>query len=156
MKILGKNGLSGFFEMMVGMLMVMGVLVMVTLPWLLDLYFRSYRNMYSGIDAGHLKLMILLYISGVLSLIILIFAKIFLNSVNNGKPFVKQNVRNMRIIALMCALMAVCYAVYVPILFSIFVVFMFLVFCMVTLVVLICAELFKQAIIFKEENELTI
>jgi len=156
MKILGKSGLSGLFEMMVSMLMVMGVLVMAMLPWLLDLYFKSYENFYDKIHAGQVKLMVLLYITGVLALVILFFAKNFLNSINQEKPFVKQNVSNMQFIALMCALISICYAVYIPILFSIFMVFMFLVFGMVTLVVLICAELFKQAVIFKEENELTI
>jgi len=158
MKILGKGGLSGLFEQAVVVLMVLGSLVLIGLPMLLTVFYRDYAASFLEVygNKTRLPITILLYLTGLLAMGILWFSRNILHSINNEKPFTYANVKNIRLIGAFCAAITLCYAVFIPILFSVSVILMFMAFFMVTVVVIICAELFAQAVHFKEENEFTV
>ncbi len=97
-----------------------------------------------------------LFLSGLCCVYILYHLKVMYKTLLIGNPFVESNVIHLRKIALACCLTAVIYIVKSIILFtfaSCVIAFVFMVGCLFCLTL---KDLFKQAINYKNENELTI
>lgn len=152
MKMIGKKGLTGFTEILITVLMVCDVIVLVSMPWWLGPYLRTrttallYYNRY----------FVLLLISGLLAEGLMWQARRLMHNINTVGPFIMDNARILRKIGVCCVLISVEYIIAIPFLPSFFTVLIGLAFAVVALLCFVFAELFKQAVIFKEENELTI
>lgn len=151
MKLIGKKGLTGFVEIFIKIMMICAVGVMASMPWWLETHLQNrYRLLY------YRPYLILILVSGVIAEIIMFMACRLMHNINQSKPFVMENSRFLRNIAICCVLLSVEFIIAIPFTESLFVALIGAAFAMVALLCFVFAEMFKQAVIFKEENELTV
>lgn len=99
---------------------------------------------------------VVLFLSGICCVYILFLLKQMFKTLMTGNPFVDKNVDHLRKIALSCALIALIYIIKCIFMFTLATVVIAMVFVVGCLFCLTLKDLFKQAINYKAENELTI
>ena len=140
-------------KVMVDVLLYLAVVAVITLPFAvkqLYLWIGYSDTSYVGIFAA------VLTTSGIGCVYILYHLKMMYKSLLVGNPFIDRNVKHLRKIALACFIIALIYFIKCILLFtfaSLIIAFVFMVGCLFCLTL---KDLFKQAINFKTENELTI
>ncbi len=154
-KVLDRRGISGWLEIGVTTVMVLGVLALFAMPWTIRFIFtgRMTMNRYAQL---YLVMILLLEYSDLVCLCVLWHARKILHNINSAQPFVADNARRIRVIALLAALLAVGYGVGMFFIDSLLAGAMCVIFCVIALFLLVCAELFRHAVDFKEENDATI
>lgn len=162
MKILGKRSLSSIIKMFLWILLIICLLV-VTIGGIIAIKEFNYFN-----TNNTLRSLIILYLSSIpASILIIQFIGIF-KSLENSKIFDNQNIKRLKISYITSIIMGIMYLVNSIILFlsradeNWEIVYMLLMY-VVTLVFLIfgvglivLSEIYKKAIKYKEENDLTI
>lgn len=162
MKILGKRSLSSIIKMFLWILLIICLLV-VTIGGIIAIKEFNYFN-----TNNTLRSLIILYLSSIpASILIVQFIGIF-KSLENSKIFDNQNIKRLKISYITSIIMGIMYLVNSIILFlsradeNWEIVYMLLMY-VVTLVFLIfgvglivLSEIYKKAIKYKEENDLTI
>lgn len=153
MKITGNNSISNFIKVVLQIVFVFGIAVVIFLPWVVDYYFKIIRgNSYDY----YYNFLIMLYISGIPMLIIVFeFIKLF-DSLKKEEPFVIENAKHLKVASICSSIISIEYVVGVFVFRSIFTLIITGIFLIAWLGLYILSELFKQAVKFKEENELTI
>ena len=157
MKLVGKRGLSGLVEIALYALMVVAFGLTITLPWSVAAVthhqpggagevWKLEENLYPFVEL----------VSGVLSECILWQARGLMHNVNTGKAFSRNTVRRLRTIGWFCLALALFYFVAVFIVTRFFMVVVFVAFSVVGTILFVFAELFLQAVRYKEENDMTI
>lgn len=151
MKIIGKKGLSGASEISLIVLMILAAGLLISMPWWLKTYL-NYRNNINY----YTEYLMLLYASGAIAEAMMFLGFRLMHNINNSQPFIMQNAKIIKRIAQCCLGLCILYALAVPFVPSLFTAIISLAFVVIAIICFVCAELFKQAVIFKEENELTI
>lgn len=151
MKMIGKNGLSRFIEGALWVLMAVIVVLLLTLPfsitWVTD---RTPEDPY------YFKYLVILAYSGVMAELVLWQCRGMIRNVNKGKAFSENTVRRLRIAATELLVLAAFYAATMFWMSKFFMAFLFVVFVIGACLLLVLAEIFRQAISYKEENDMTI
>lgn len=151
MKVTGKKSLSTFIEICLKIIFVVGILIYITLPLLLNWYIDIFNPILNYTAA-----LIILYASGIPALIIVYkFIKIF-KTLRLDNPFTLENVRHLNVISICSLIIAIEYAIGIFFIVSIFEVILIAVFIIIWLGAYILAELLRKAVEYKEENDLTI
>lgn len=153
MKIIGKRGLSRFVEGLLVFLLCLAPVLMLTLPWTIPLI--------TGRRPGeplflYEKYLIILFLSGLVAELVLWQAHGILRNVNHGKAFSADTVRRLRVMGIECLTMGVAYGVATFFVTKFFMVVVLVTFVTVGMILLVFAELFRQAVAYKEENDMTI
>ena len=162
MKILGKKSLSSIIKIFLWILLIICLLVVIIGGIVVIKEFRYFNT------DNTLRSLIILYLSSIpASILIIEFIGIF-KSLENSKVFENQNVKRLKTSYITSIIMGVMYLVNSIMLFlsraeeNWEIVYMFLMY-VVTLVFLIFGvglivllEIYKKAIKYKEENDLTI
>lgn len=153
MKLIGKGGVSRIVEYMVVVLLCLAPLVMVTLPWTIPMITGERPG-----GALHLfeKYMIILEIAGVLAILVLWQARGVMRNVNRGQAFCADSVRRLRVIAIECLTIGILFGIATFFATKFFMVVVLVTFVTAGMVLLVFAELFRQAVAYKEENDMTI
>lgn len=152
MAILDRKGLSGIVKLFLDMVFVGGILILLSLPITLKWAFRTY--IFHGEDFTFA--MILLYITGIMCLFILLEMKRIFKALNQRNPFIMGNVKSLRIISIMCYAISACYIAKIILYNSFLTIIITMIFIIAGLFCTILSEVFRQAVIVKEENDLTI
>ena len=118
--------------------------------WISGVYLLRNMNIYTK------QLTAALYISGICAVYILFNLKRMFKTLITGNPFVDKNVSCFRKMAAACAVVAATYLIKCILLFTPASAIIALVFAVGCLFCLTLKDLFKAAIEYKEENELTI
>lgn len=126
------------------------ICVPLIVKWISGTYYLRYMNSYTK------QLTAVLYISGICSVYILFNLKCMFKTLIVGSPFVDKNVSGFRKMAVACAVIAASYIIKCVLLFTPASAVIALVFVVGCLFCLTLKDLFKAAIEYKEENELTI
>ena len=151
MKVTGKDSMSNFIKFALQLIFVTGVVIIAFLPILLNLY-----NEYINPTIIIIPTLILLYCSGLTALVIIFkFIQIF-NTLKDNTPFIMKNVTNLKTCSVCSLIIAIEYTIGIFFVNSIFSLVIIGVFVIAFLGLYILSELLKQAINYKEENELTI
>lgn len=153
MKLVGKRGLSGLIEVILVVLMLLAVVLMITLPWSIE-WITDRKP--GEADYLYEKYMIVLGISGILAELVLWQARGIMRNVNKGCPFCFDTVRRLRIIGIECLTIGVAYAIATFFVTKIFMVVVLVTFTVVGMILLVFSALFRQAVEYKEENDMTI
>ena len=154
MKMTGKGSISTWMKITLWILFGGGLLIYITLPICLDWYVNSYISYAS--PAMYVKYMVFLYITGPICLTMLFaFIKIF-ETLDKKDPFIYSNVKRLNLISICSFLIGICYAVKIVMLPTILTVIVTMIFILGGFFILILAAVFKQAIKYKEENDLTV
>lgn len=99
---------------------------------------------------------VVLFLSGLCCVYILFNLKSMYRSLLCGNPFIDKNVSHLRKIAVSCAIISLIYIVKCFFMFTLATIVIAAVFMVGCLLCLTLKDLFKQAINYKAENELTI
>lgn len=154
MKMIGKRGFSRIVEILLLILLAFVPLVMVSLPWAIP-YF-------SGKVPGHApnfyyeKYLVILLISGVMAELILWQVRGIMRNVNTARAFSQDTVRRLRVTGIECLVLGGLWGVSLVLVSKVFVAAVLVTFVVVGMILLVLAELFRQAVAYKEENEMTI
>lgn len=153
MKIVGRRGLSGVIEIALDVLMGVAFLLTVTLPWSIPAVTLKQPGMAGG---WYEKYLVVLAVSGGLAELILWQARGIMNNINRGRAFSTDTVRRLRVIGMECLALALFYFGAVFVVTKFFMVVVFVAFSVVGLVLFVFAELFRQAVSYKKENDMTV
>ncbi|HCC07223.1 MAG TPA: DUF2975 domain-containing protein [Clostridiales bacterium] len=153
MEILGRKGLSGIVKCFLDLIFLGGIGIFVSLPWSLAWCFK---NVVQIGDGYYIFLLILLYITGFFGLVIVYEMRKIFNNLNDKSPFVMSTVKSLNRMALSSFIISVGYGVKIVVLNSFFTMIIMMVFVMAGFFSLILAEVFRQAVLVKEENDLTV
>lgn len=155
MKYIGKRSLSSFIKLFIILLMIIAVGCLVGLPWLFDLFVNlGYLDQVNGFMTNYF--MFILYITGMVSLIILNEMRKIFYSLEAKNPFIYENVRSLKKMSTCAIIISLLYISKVIIYNSIMTMLVVLVFFLASLFALVLSEVFKSAVKYKEENDLTV
>lgn len=147
------NKLSHFIEFLLTALMAVALILTLTLPWTIPAITEEQPGL-PGL--WYEKYLVVLLVSGVLAILILWQARAILHIINHGNPFVREMVRRLRVIGVESLILAAFYFCAVFVVTKFFMVAVFVAFSVIGLILFVFAQLFDQAIAFKEENDMTI
>ena len=153
-QILGYKGLSRVMEVSCTIFQVLGTIFVLSLPWTLN-YYLLYKH--SLVEENiYYSMNILLFISGVCGFSILHHAKKVLHNINIKNPFSLDTANRIKYISYWCLPVAFIYLLAIVFIPSAFVLLVGLTFLFLAACIFIIAELFYQAVNYKQENDLTI
>ena len=151
MKVTGKKSLSNFIEICLKIVFVMGIIIYLTLPLLLNQYIEYFNPVLNYTAA-----LVMLYTSGIPALIIVWkFIQIFA-TLKKDNPFIIENVKSLKIVSLCSLIISIIYTVGMFFIVSVFEIIAIAIFIIAWLGTYVLAELLEKAIEYKEENDLTI
>lgn len=151
MKVTGKNSLSNFIEICLKIIFVIGILMYITLPFLLNMYIKLFNPVLNATAA-----LIMLYVSGIPALIIVYeFIKMF-GTLKRDNPFVMENVKCLEIVSKCSLIISITYTIGMFFIVSVFEIIAIAIFIIAWLGTYVLAELLRKAVEYKEENDLTI
>lgn len=153
MRILGEKSLSVAIKYFLDIIFAGGILIILGLPFIL----KWYLDWLKGSTSGHYAFFLpFLYLTGILALALVNELRKVFKTLNRMDPFRMDNVRSFKIMSVCCFAIAVLYAVKIFVYNSFLTIILFMVFIIGGFFLLILAEIFRQAAIVKEENDLTI
>lgn len=155
MKVVGEKGLGSLLKVLLELAFYTGIIIVISLPFVLTKF-----NINLGASIW------IIYTCGlVLLAIVRQFIKLF-DSLKNNNPFCMENVKTLRRSGVLSLVLAIFWLL--DLLYEAFLAksdeittyltffFLFILFIGVSIALYILSELFKQAVEYKEENELTI
>lgn len=136
----------------VDVLFYIGILCCILVPfsssWLIKYFYFAEENI--------IFMIAILLLSGSASVYILWELKVIFKTLLVGNPFIMKNVESLRKIALASAFISIVYLIKCFFSFTIATVVIIIMFVIASLFCLTIKDLFKQAINYKDENDLTI
>ena len=154
MKLVGKKGVSGVLEIFMWLLMAAALALLAVLPWFVDTFMMPFNN---NPEFWRARYLVVLGFSGVMSLLVLWQARGIMHNVNTGTIFTHHTVKLMKVLGVEFLVLSLFY--FIMLFFGVTkfsVALLGLVFALAGLMVLVFSELFKQAIAYKQENDMTI
>lgn len=148
-----KKFLSIMAIIILCVLIVTGILIYCNLPTMLE-YYLDIKN--SNTEEIFNVMLLLLYFAGVPAILMLALAVMLSINVLKNRPFVLQNVILLKCIGGLCLLIALAFIIVTPMMASFFPPILAMAFIVLSLLMFIVGNLFKIAIKYKEENDLTI
>ncbi len=149
-----KFNLSHMACFFISIIMLVGAVVYVALPWLIDFYIE---NTAVEISPNSQKVMIsMLYSIGVPTFITLAMAWLLTMNISRGKSFIMKNVTYLRVVSICSVVIAFMVLFFSTFLTSFFPVIITVIFLLLALLSAVFANLFQTAIKYKEENDLTV
>ena len=139
-------------KIVIDILFYLSIVGVILVPFFTDDVFRFAQ--YSNKDI--ITLTATLFFSGLGCVYILFHLKKMYSSLMDGNPFVDENVSHFREIAVACIIIAIIYLIKCFLLFTFGTLIISAVFTVGCLFCLTLKDLFKQAINYKTENELTV
>ena len=154
LKKLLKFNLSHMACLFISLIMLVGIVVYVALPWLIDFYIE---NTALEVSPNTQKVMIsMLYSIGVPTFITLAMAWLITMNISKGKSFIRKNVSYLRVVSICSLVIAVMVLFFSTFLTSFFPIIITVIFLLLALLSAVFANLFQTAIRYKEENDLTV
>ncbi len=145
--------LGRIMERTIWVLMAVDIVLMVALPWLVS----TITNQMPG-DKLYYDYLIIMYTSGVFAEFVLWQCRGVMRNVNTGKAFTRGTVHRLQIVGGLSLALATLYLLFILCLgvFKFFMALLLIVFAFIGLILFIFAQLFREATVYKEENDMTI
>jgi hypothetical protein len=153
MQILDQKGLSGLVNWLLHLIFLGGIGIFISLPWSVKWYMGVLPSE-AGEDYGFL--LAFLAITGLLALLIVFELIRIFRTLNRHNPFMWDNVRSLKKMAVASFLISAAYVIKIIFFNSFLTVILVMVFIIAGFFSIILAEVFRQAVVVKEENDLTI
>ncbi|MCH5211870.1 MAG: DUF2975 domain-containing protein [Oscillospiraceae bacterium] len=146
------NRLNKITKLIVDILFYIGILCVISVPFTVKYIsgFYGYNSRETVIFA------IMLIITGIAAVYILYEFKRMFRTLVGGNPFVAANVNSLKRMAVSCVIITAVYLVKCFMMFTFATVVIVIVFGIGTLFCLVLKDLFRQAVEYKEENDLTV
>lgn len=139
---------------LVALLLTAGVAVYISLPWIVEAYVNA-RSV-SLKPESYNTILSAMYCAGVPVIAMLVLVLLLSVNICKGQAFIMKNVGYLNIISICSFAAGIVFFVSMFFLNSIFPIIIFVIFLLFAVFVKVFANLFKTAILYKEENELTI
>lgn len=139
-------------KIVVDVLFYLGILCCLLVPF----FVGSLRGAYRYDDSVLLPFQIILFLAGAASVWLLYNLKRMLKSILRGNPFIFKNVQCLRQMSLSCFFIMLIFLVKCIFWFTPATLVVAVVFGIATLCCLTVKDVFKQAVFYKEENDLTV
>jgi hypothetical protein len=153
MKIISQKGLSGIVQHFIELILLGGILVVLGLPFILKWYIGLLSGRTSEVYAFLLPF---LYVTGIFAIICVNELRKVFKTINRMDPFRMDNVKSFRTMSVCCFVIAAAYVVKIFTFNSFLTIVLFMAFVIAGFMLLILSEVFRQAVIVKEENDLMI
>ena len=153
MHILDDKGLSGVVKRFLDVVFIGGIGIFIALPYITKWYLEKLGDVTSE---KYWFLLPFLYITGFLALLIVNELRRIFGTLNKRNPFTMRNVTSLRRMAIASLLISAAYIVKIFLFNSFLTIILAMVFVIAGLFCIILAEVFRQAVIVKEENDLTV
>jgi hypothetical protein len=153
MKVLDEKGLSGIVKRLLDLVFFGGIGILLVLPFLLNWYLDF---LIRNTSESYWFLLPFLYLTGICALVILNVLRRIFKTFNRRNPFLMDNVKNLKTMAVSSFAISFMYLVKIILFNSFLTIILAMVFVIAGLFTLILAEVFRQAVVVKEENDLTI
>ncbi len=153
MFILGEKGLSSIVKWILDLIFLGGLAICATLPFTLKWHIST---VYQPPNENYYFLLGFLYIGGIFCLVLVYEMRKIFKTLNRKNPFMMDNVKSLNRIGRACFIIAAAYLVKIIFYNSFLTVIVTMVFIIAGLFAVVLAEVFRQAVIVKEENDLTI
>ncbi|MFT8392324.1 MAG: DUF2975 domain-containing protein [Sporolactobacillus sp.] len=151
--ILSQKGLSQWVKYLLDLIFIGGLLIFLSLP----LAIRWYVTLLPEESTENYDFLLpFLYITGIFALIIVFELRRIFRQLNQRHPFIMENVRSLKHMAIASFLIAFCYGIKIICFNSFLTMIIAMVFIIAGLFSLVLSEVFLQAVQVKEENDLTI
>ena len=156
MKYIGKSSLSFFMEIILVIIMLVNIAVLITLPMNVEYYLRMIYNTAEIAVRAKIILLIILYPCGIASFIVELQLKRIFRTLVKKDPFVQKNVQALKIMGF--AMVTIAALLFAKILLMNSLMTMLGSFASILLAVFcfVLADVFQQAVFYKQDNELTI
>ncbi|NLD46261.1 MAG: DUF2975 domain-containing protein [Clostridiaceae bacterium] len=152
MAVIDEKGLTGVVKRFIDLVFLGGAGIMLALPFLLKWAFtKKFAD-----DENYYFLVVFFYFTGFFALVIVYELRNIFKALNKRNPFIMENVKSLKRIAYASFIIAFAYFVKIIFFISILTVVMSMLFIIIGLFSIILSEVFHQAVIVKEENDLTI
>ncbi len=154
MKFVGKYSLSFFMKILILVTMGVTVAVVALLPWFVEMYLKIDYGIYNSY--ARRILLIVLYPMGICGFFVENELRRIFKTLEEKNPFVEQNVKSLKRMgylmqAVTCLLiLKIFYLNTIMTILTAFACIIIVIFCFVL------ADVFNQAVIYKQENDLTI
>jgi len=155
MKIMGKVSLSFFVRVMTDVMIAVNLATLILLPWGLEFIISAVKEEYTVVE-NITFLRGFLYVSGILTLGLLVLGHLIMRSIEKGLPFDPKNARYFRMIGIVFVLLSATFWVKIFIYNTFLTLFCAGIFAVFALIALILSEIFRQASLIWEEHQLTI
>lgn len=149
-----KINMSHMACFFISIIILIGAVVYIALPWLIDLYIENTAVEISA--ATHRVMISMMYSIGVPILIMLVLSWLLTMNISRGKSFIVKNVAYLRAISVCSLIIAVMVQFFSTFLTSFFPLVITIIFLLLALLTAVFANLFQTAIQYKEENDLTV
>ena len=154
MNILGEKSLSALVKWLLDLIFIGGIGITLSLPWTLKwylnlVYYRNDLKMYFFFLA-------LLVVTGILALSILHQIRKIFKTLKRKDPFTMDNVMNLKRMGWAAFLISFCYIFKIVFYNSFLTIILVMVFVIAGFFSIILAEVFRQAVEAKQENDFTI
>lgn len=153
MKLIGKDSLSRVIEWALVCLMFVIVGLLLTLPWSITWITERTPDDPQGL---YMKYLVILTYSGLMAELILWQIRGLMHNVNHNRVFTADTVRRLRIAAVEVLILATFFGLTMFWMSKFFMAFLFVCFVLGGCMLLVVAEIFRQANQYKEENDMTI
>lgn len=153
MLILGEKGLSAWVKRLLDLLFIGGIALFIGLPLLVKWYLGM---LYHSTSEQYWFMLPFLYVTGFLALFAVYELRCIFMSLNKRNPFLPCNVRSLKNMAYACFGIAAAYIAKIFLFNSFMTIILTMAFTIMGLFCIILAEVFHQAVVVKEENDLTI
>ena len=153
MIILDQKGFSGIVKHILDLVFIGGIGILLSLPIVLKWYIGL---MYTRTSENYYFLLGFLFATGIFALVVVQEIRKLLKNLNKRNPFIMDNVKSLNRIAVSCLIIAACYVIKIIFYNSFLTIIITMVFIIAAFFSIILAEVFRQAVIVKEENDLTI
>ncbi|MGE5474455.1 MAG: DUF2975 domain-containing protein [Ignavibacteriales bacterium] len=148
-----EKGLMVITRYLLDLVFIGGILIFIGLPKILGFYIDVLRL--TG-DENYWFLLGFLYITGLVCLLMVNEMRKIFKNLNSNTPFIIENVRSLNRIAAGSFLLAVSYVIKIIFYNSFLTIIIAMIFIILGLFMRVLAEVFHQAVMVKEENDLTI
>lgn len=153
MQILDEKGLSGVVKRFLDLTFAGGILIFLSLPVSVKWYIGT---LYEGTSERYYFLLPFLYVTGFFALLIVYEMRRIFKTLNRKNPFIMDNAKSLKRIAVSSFIIAFAYIIKIIFYNSFLTIILAMVFVIAGLFSIILAEVFRQAAMVKEENDLTI
>ncbi len=153
MKILDEKGLSGIVRWLLELILIGGIAILISLPYLIKWYIGL---LYWGTSELYWFLLPFLYVTGVFAVVIVFEMKRVFMRLSKRNPFMEENIKSLKHISVSSFIIAAVYVIKIIFFNSFLTIILCMAFVIAGLFMLVLAEVFRQAMLVKEENDLTI
>lgn len=153
MLILGEKGLSGLVKRILDFVFLGGLGIYVALPFALKWYMNT---IYRTSSENYYFLLGFLYITGIVCLGLVNEIRKIFKTLNRKNPFMMDNVKSLNRIGGSSFVIAIAYIIKICFYNSVLTLIITMVFIIAGLFAVVLAEVFRQAVVVKEENDLTV